>query len=104
MNIGKLKNRISFMKETITESPNGFKNKSWTETKKAWAEIKTNKRLSLIENEKQSIEESLTFTVRYCSIEKNEKIQFNGKLFSILTIEDANFEKRFLTITAKEME
>lgn len=103
MNIGEFKHRISIMEETQTETENGFKVKEWTERTKTWAKITKQRRETQNENGKTIEIYALVFFVRYQDIKTTERITYQGRLFTIESVEDSTFEKRYLTITVKEV-
>lgn len=103
MNIGQLKHRISLVEEVETKDADGFKKKSWIEIRKSWCAITTYKRSKIVENDKESEEVTILFTVRYQDITKNHRIRYQGKDYRIESILDKNFSKRFLELSVKEV-
>jgi SPP1 family predicted phage head-tail adaptor len=103
VNIGKLKHRITFISKQTVKSPNGFKENTWIEEKKTWSNIKKSKRSKRIENDREIEEVTIEFEIRYQTVDENHRIRYGGKDYEITDILDENFEKRYLTITAKEV-
>jgi SPP1 family predicted phage head-tail adaptor len=103
MNIGELKHRISIKNYQETKSENAFSIKDWIETKQTWAHIGTFKRSSTVEDEKETTEETLIFTVRYQPISEKQRIGYLGVDYEIISIEDKNFEKRFLSVSVRRV-
>jgi head-tail adaptor len=93
MNPGELNKRISILhKKYPTEtSENGFPLESQEAVMTVWSSVNI------------STEKAL-FTIRYRkSIVKGDKIQYNGRTFDIIDINDPNEKHRELVITAMEV-
>ncbi|USK78960.1 phage head closure protein [Peribacillus frigoritolerans] len=101
--IGTFKHRITFIKETVTESPNGFKEKSWEEVKKTWSNIRHESRSKREANEKEAQTTTIVFDIRYQEVDVSQRIRYENREYSIESIKDPTFEKRFLEITANEV-
>lgn len=104
MNIGKLNKRISLITVSNTTDGAGFKSEETrTVLRTIWADVRKNKRRAITEEEKESIENTLLFDVRYQDVPDTCLINFQNKEYEILTIEDIEFNKTMLTITAREV-
>lgn len=103
MDIGELKHRIQFVSRSETVSPNGFKSTEWIESAKAWAKITSTKHSKGTLNEKSIEEVTILFVIRYRDVEQNWRIRYQGREYEIVTSQDEDFSRRFLSITAKEV-
>lgn len=102
--IGKMKYKITLLALNETPSPNGIVEKTLTPLKSAWASIKEYKQTRKLENQRQIDEKLISFIIRYQDIQKAERIQYQNKIFTIETIDDMDFEKRFLQLTGREVQ
>jgi head-tail adaptor len=107
MSFQDLKNRITFIEKTEITSPNGFKESTWTEVKKTWSSVSVGMKVgtrTVKADNKELIEEvPINFQIRYQTVDKNYRIRFKEKDYEILYIADETFDKKYLTITAKEV-
>jgi SPP1 family predicted phage head-tail adaptor len=100
--IGEMDKRISFLQKTISKD-NGFKKETWSEVFKAWSKISMLKRSRVFQNENETEEKTILFEIRYREIDMNLRIQYQGKTYMIENVEDRDFAKRFVVISAKEV-
>jgi SPP1 family predicted phage head-tail adaptor len=100
--IGEMNKRISFLAKTLTKD-NGFKIETWSESFQAWSKISTLKRSRTFQNENDTEEKTILFEIRYREIDMNLRIQYQGKTYIIVSVEDREFAKKFVVISAKEV-
>lgn len=98
INAGKYNKQIRIFSETVTKDADGFDQPTEVNVISPWAEVKTTKGMTIIQND-SDFEKALTrFTFRYpynTVITRKMFVEFNGKKYSIEyinNIDEANVE------------
>lgn len=105
INAGKYNRKISIYQVTTGKDAQGFMTKTRTLVLSPWASVKTTRGMTLIKNN-SDFEKALTnFTIRFpkTAINRDMEIDFRGKTYTILylnNVDEANVE---LEIQAKEV-
>lgn len=103
MNIGELDKRIKLInvKKTIINE-NGFPVKEKPEVKIVWASVRNLSGKEFFAASTIKKERILKFKIRYIQeIDNNTVIDFRGKKFDIISIDNIDFKNKFLEIRGK---
>ncbi len=109
MKISLLNERIAFEKNAVVVDKVGNHKNTWTEyfSCYAYAGSSSYKQKESEEAGVVSADESLVFSVRYCSelsdlTTTHYRIRFRGDVYNIQSIDHMNYQKKSLKITAKK--
>ena len=105
INAGKYSHRIQIVKVTRTYDGDGFPTDSESVILEPWAEVKTTRGMTLIQNNTDFEKAYTRFTIRYpvTEIDRDMIVRFNGKTYGIEylnNIDEANVE---LELQCKEV-
>lgn len=106
MNAGKYRKRIKIYKITQGRDSQGFPADVPTVILEPYAEVKTTRGFTLIQNNSNFEKAYTNFTIRYpheTQITRDMLIDFNGKTYSIEYLNNVNEENAELEIQAKEV-
>lgn len=103
---GKFDKKITIQAETLTKNANGFPVKEWTTILSPWAQVKTTKGFTLIANGSDFEKAYTRFTIRTpkkTAINRDMRILFHNKVYSIEYLNDVNEAGVLLEIQTKEI-
>ena len=92
INAGKYNKKIKIYRVTLTKDSAGFPNKDRTLVLSPYAHVKTTKGMTIIRNN-SDFEKALTnFTIRFphTAIDRDMEIDFNGKTYSIVYLNNVD--------------
>lgn len=101
--IGDMRHRIQLLNATISESKNGFKQTNWAEVTTTWAAIQNQTLTEDVGNGKTTEQAAIEFTIRYRELSTANHIKYQNRTFKIESIENKDFQKKFLIILTKEV-
>lgn len=106
INIGELKNKITFISYKNIIDDDGFEQLEEIEEYKCFAKIQSLYGRELYSAMSVGQENNVKFIVRYSNKIKNigQNIKFNGQIFDVVNIENVDFSNRWLIITANAKE
>lgn len=105
MGPGELRHRITFLKPTITLNENGFESEEFTEFKVVWASVSNLSGKEYFAAAAVQKEKIVKFMVRAISgIDETMRIDFQGKPYSITSIDNIKFQNKYMEIKALEVE
>lgn len=96
----RLNKKITIKKEVVTETENGFKEKQFVTVKDTWANFAKRKINTLVENEKETIEDVIELIIREQTLDMDNKIEYDDVLYTITSIEKTGV-KRYLQVEIK---
>lgn len=105
INAGKYNRKISIYQVTTGKDAQGFMTKTRTLVLSPWASVKTTRGMTLIKNN-SDFEKALTnFTIRFpkTAINRDMEIDFRGKTYTILYLNNVDEANVDLEIQAKEV-
>ena len=107
MQVGKMNRRILILKRIVKPSDAGFTVDSWEITKSIWAMVKPLRARDLTKTTKLNsdfIDKYITFYVRWTNnITVVNRIEFEGKQYTIMDLVDIGNKRGWLEITAREV-
>jgi SPP1 family predicted phage head-tail adaptor len=104
MEAGKLNRIITVQSVTATYNDNRTKNEAWADSFKVNAEVVTSGGGIYYAAQKQNMETTAVFRVRYTSrITRENRIKYEGRIFTILHLNDVDGKRAELRISAKEV-
>lgn len=104
MYAGKLNRRITVQKKTITYDSYNQPIETWKDTYTIWAEVLTSGGGEFYAAQKVNAETQAVFNVRYTkSIGVLDRINYDNRIFEILSVNDVNAGRTELQISAKEV-
>lgn len=104
LDIGDLNQRITLLKPINSVDNNGFEIDSYYIYKKVWAKVSNLRGKEYFFAEAIKAEQTVKFTIRYQKdIDTTMKILFRGKTYDINSIDNINYENRWIEIKALEV-
>lgn len=102
MESGLLKDNITFQKQFVSVDDYGHEITTYTDAFTTRADVIWNNGNRIVSNEEIFYENTVSFVVRfYCQIDDTMRIQYNGKLYRIISIEPDRDLYRNKTIIAE---
>lgn len=105
MNAGKYNKKIKIYKTEVLENENGFQTENKVLILEPYASVKTTRGMTLIANGSDFEKAYTNFTIRYPKVEINRdmRIEFHGKDYTIEYLNNVNEDGIELEIQAKEV-
>jgi SPP1 family predicted phage head-tail adaptor len=102
--IGELKQRITFQKQVTARNENGFEVESWQDYKTVWAKVENLSGREYYQAAAVQAEKTIIFVVRYIAeIGTMMRILFEGKQYNITSVDNKKYENKYLEIKAMEV-
>lgn len=103
MDIGELRHRITFQKQTLQINENGFEEEVWKDYKTVWASVSNLSGREYFKAAAIQKENTVKIRIRYMdSLDTSMQILFNEKRYNITSIDNIKYEKRYIEIKALE--
>lgn len=100
-----LRHRITLQAKTQTPDEAGGYTTTWQNITNLWANIKPIKSNHTLQNNKQTTTTTHEIKIRYrTDISRDMRFTYNQKTFSILSTQDREGKKQWLTCICKELE
>lgn len=106
MNPGKLKHKITFQKHTCIEDSNHVSKDEWQDVCTVWCSMNNLFGKEYWSAKQYQAENTVEFIIRYGAYKNlsvKDRINFNGKLFNISSIDNVKYENKFIKIKAMEL-
>ena len=106
INAGKYNKKISIYQTTVVKDSAGFQSKQRVLVLQPYAHVKTTKGMTLIKNNTDFEKAFTNFTIRYPGqtvINRDMEIDFNGKTYTIVYLNNVDEKNVELEIQAKEV-
>jgi len=105
INAGKYKYKITIYRIEITKDARGFPIENKTVVLTPYADIKTTRGMTIIKNNSDFEKAYTNFTIRYpkVKLDREMKIEFRGKLYSIEYLNNINEACTELELQCKEV-
>ena len=105
MKIGEFRHRISIKKPVVEVNENGFEVKAYETYKTLWAKATNLNGKEYFEAAAIQKEKTVKFIFRAVKeIDENMKIEFNGKLYDIIFIDNIKYENKYMEVKALEVD
>lgn len=102
MKAGKLRHLVSIERATKTRGGYGEEIETFLEIGKAWASIDTMTGAESTQGGQSDAKSNSTIIMRYTSINNSDRINFGGRIFNIIHIDNKEGRNKELQITAIE--
>lgn len=106
MNIGRLNKRITIQRSIDGDDEHGISREQWIDLKNVWSAINNLHGKEYWEAKKYEAENTVEFIIRYLAckdLSVKDRIQYNGKLYNIISIDNVLYKNETLKIKAKEV-
>ena len=105
MNIGRLRHRVTILRQTSERDGFGSEIVIWQSLKQCWAEIKTEPGREYMSADQVKAEAEIEVTLRYTpGITVKDRVEYAGKTYDIFSATDNDFKHRQTVLKCKEIE
>lgn len=105
MNAGDLRHKIVVKQREITVDENGKPHEDWVTFKEVFAKVKNLHGREFWEARAVNAETTVKFVVRFIvGLLPDMRIEFGGKFYEIIAIDDIEYKKRWMEIKGKVIE
>lgn len=105
MEIGDMRNRITFFTVAPSINENGFETEQLIEFATVWAFVSNIHGNEYFAAKAVQAENTVKFIIRYLEgLDQNMKISFNNKKFNITTIDNIKYRNKYIEIKALEVD
>ncbi|MBP2028697.1 SPP1 family predicted phage head-tail adaptor [Acetoanaerobium pronyense] len=104
MNIGEFRHLITIKKQIVEQDINGFEIKKYDIHATLWAKVSNLHGKEFFEAAAIQKEKTVKFTIRSVkTLDETMKIEFQGKLYDIIFIDNIKYENKYMEIKAIEV-